>query len=62
MKVLQLFAHFTPEEYALLLEKYKDEGTVKNFLWITLKSSIKKECEEIKDEKIFNQLSQEEKL
>lgn len=62
MKVLQLFAHFTPEQYQLLLEKYKDEVTVKVFLGTNLSKLIKEECEAIKDDKVYNQLSQEEKL
>lgn len=64
MKVLQLFAHFTDEQYRLLTKEHKDEIMIKIFLTTHLSKAIKNECERIKEEdfKTIDLLDKETKL
>lgn len=62
MKVHQLFVHFSPEQYRLLIQEHKDEVKIKTFLDVHVKDAINKECERIKAEQLNQTLEQPEKL
>lgn len=62
MKVLTLFAHFTDEQYKTLSEKYPSEQSLKIFLSGKLSEEIFIEVEQIKNDRIINELSKELKL
>lgn len=50
MKVLNLFIHFTDEQYRLLMKEHKDEVMLKTFLGAEVSKAIVKEVERIKEE------------
>lgn len=64
MKVLQLFVHFTDEQYSQLMKEHKDEVMLKTFLGSEISKSVAREVERIKEEdfKANEFLSKEEKL
>lgn len=64
MKVLNLFIHFTDEQYRLLMKEHKDEVMLKTFLGAEISKSVVKEVERIKEQdfKSIDILEQTEKL
>lgn len=62
MKVLQIFAHFTDEQYKILSEKYPSEVSLKILLGEKLLREIYLEVEQIKNDKALSVLSAERKL
>lgn len=62
MKVLQLFAHFTDEQWALLREKYPSEQSLKILLGEKLIREIIIEVEQIKNDKALSALQEAVKL
>ena len=62
MKVLQIFAHFSDEQWKLLVDRYPNEQALKVFLHERLTGEIKKEVDDIKLDKALEVFGAPEKL
>lgn len=58
MKVLQLFLHFSNDQYTALLEAHETEGDIKQMLSEKLQLAIQKECDELRNDKLERELKE----